>query len=291
MAVFQKSSGKSKKRTKILITIIATLAVIGIATTFFLSLKDFETKDYSDPKNIPVFTAGKFVYDEDNILSDETEKTINAKSEALFSSSGATLVVASIPSLNGKDIEKVSYTFASKMAIGDQNRDDGILLIFSKADQRVRLEIGKGLEGVIPDGKAGRILDNYFVPHRSADNYDLATISTVDAVSGVLAGDIEIPDSVDKEGIPAGHMFAIFSAFGGVWAIIIFSAARSEKKMYQKWLALNPNGTKSEWRQDRGVYGGWNTYHGGPRGGFGGGGGGFGGGSSGGGFGGGGASR
>jgi uncharacterized protein len=293
VAFFKRKTNKVSKQVwaiRIVLLVLAGLIVAGVTREIINNLK---AKDYTDPKNVPAFVAGKFVYDEGDILSDETEQTINAKSELLFGKSGATLVVASVPSLGGKNIEKVAYTFASKMAIGDKERDDGILLIFSKADQRVRLEIGKGLEGTITDGKAGRILDDYFVPYRNDDQYDLAAITTVDAVSQVLDGTANLAEDTiavkNSQEMPDWIAPVMVVVFLGITAISVASSFHKQNKMYQKWLISHPSGTKEQWSKDRGLYGGWIYYSGGGfYGGFGGGGGG---GSSGGSFGGGGASR
>lgn len=59
--------------------------------------------------------------------------------------------------------------------------------MFSSTDVKVRLEIGRGLEGCLTDGKCGKILDDYFVPYRSKDKYTKATEETVKAVLNVLA--------------------------------------------------------------------------------------------------------
>ena len=69
----------------------------------------------------------------------------------------------------------------------------------SRSDKRVRLEIGKGLEGILNDAKCGRILDEYFVPHRENDEYAKATNLAVQAVINVIATDAKVKvDGVDS---------------------------------------------------------------------------------------------
>ena len=83
-----------------------------------------------------------------------------------------------------------------------------MLLLISKSDSRVRLEIGKGLEGCLNDSKCGRILDNYFVPYREKDEYSEGTYKTIEAVVSVIAqeynttiGEIDdtLADELDKQ--------------------------------------------------------------------------------------------
>lgn len=67
-----------------------------------------------------------------------------------------------------------------------------MLLLFSRSDEKVRLEIGRGLEGCLNDSKCGRILDDYFVPYRENDQYTEATELTVNAVVSVIADEYDV---------------------------------------------------------------------------------------------------
>ena len=58
------------------------------------------------------------------------------------------------------------------IGIGDKTKDNGILILISTGDREIRIEVGTGLEGAIPDGKAGRILDNYAIPDLKNNNWD-----------------------------------------------------------------------------------------------------------------------
>lgn len=76
--------------------------------------------------------------------------------------------------------------------LGKKGKDNGVLLLFSRSDEKVKLEIGRGLEGCLNDSKCGRILDDYFVPYRENDEYTKATEMTVKAVLNVIAEEYEI---------------------------------------------------------------------------------------------------
>ncbi len=79
-------------------------------------------------------------------------------------------VIVSVESLLDRTIEDYANNLFNTLGIGKKGQDNGALLIFSRSDEKVRLEIGRGLEGCLNDAKCGRILDNYFVPYREMDN-------------------------------------------------------------------------------------------------------------------------
>lgn len=153
----------------------------------------------SEKIQIPRAEKNVFIYDEDNIINDKTEKKLNQMLVELEKKTGAEFAVISVKSLLDNSIETYSNTVFNELGIGKSGEDNGVLLLFSRSDKKVRLEIGRGLEGCLNDSKCGRILDNYFVPYREKDNYSKATKMTVEAVLNILAKeyDISIKDLED----------------------------------------------------------------------------------------------
>ena len=136
---------------------------------------------------IPKVEKDVYVYDQDNIIDDETERKLNMLLIQLESKTTAEVAVITVPSLLDMEIEDYSYELANTLGIGKADEDNGVLLLISRSDTRVRLEIGKGLEGCLNDSKCGRILDDYFVPYRENDEYSKGTDQTVQAVASVIA--------------------------------------------------------------------------------------------------------
>lgn len=133
-----------------------------------------------------------YIYDKDNLIDDKAEKELNLMLIDLEKKTSAEFAVISIPTLNNLTIEEYSYKLFNELGIGKKGKDNGVLLLFSKTDTKVRLEIGRGLEGCLNDGKCGRILDNYFVPYREENNYTDATKFTVNAVLSVIAEEYNV---------------------------------------------------------------------------------------------------
>ena len=174
---------------------------------------------------IPKAKADVYVYDADNLFDESAEKEINDMLISLEKKTSSEFAVITVKSLLGKEIEDYSIKVANGLGIGKEDKDNGVLLLISRSDKRVRLEIGKGLEGILNDAKCGRILDKYFVPYRENDEYTEATKLTVQAVINVIATDAGVTvDGVDKaitvpeeEPIPVGLIIGII-----ITLIIIF---------------------------------------------------------------------
>lgn len=145
-------------------------------------------------EEIPIPTVEKnvYIYDQDDIISDDVEETLNKLLTELEEETEVEFAVISIQSLLNKDIEAYANELFNSLGIGKDDKDNGVLLLFSRTDERVRLEIGLGLEGCLNDSKCGRILDNNFVPYRENDEYTTATEMTVKAVANVIAEEYDV---------------------------------------------------------------------------------------------------
>jgi uncharacterized protein len=99
------------------------------------------------------------------------------------------IVVVMVNSLEGLSIEEYSNKLFSEWGIGDGEKDNGALLLIAKNDGEIRIEVGYGLEPVITDGRAGRILDNQMLPHLANKDFN----------AGVLAGFVSMIELIAEE--------------------------------------------------------------------------------------------
>jgi uncharacterized protein len=126
---------------------------------------------------------GVYVQDEAGVISSQTRDELYRRAVWLFRNTGsAQLGVVTVNSLNGQTLEEFAVAKFRKLGLGAKERNDGVLLLYSASDRHVRLEVGYGLEGRIPDGKAGAILDRYFVPNRDSNQLDAAFAQTQSAI-------------------------------------------------------------------------------------------------------------
>lgn len=154
---------------------------------------------------IPTVKTDVYVYDQGNFLTDEVEAEVNSLLVELEKQTTIEFAVITIPTLNDLTIEQYAVKLGNTLGIGKAEDDNGILLLISREDTKVRLEIGKGLQGILTDSISGRILDQFFVPDRENDDYDAATNKTVQAVINCLSASDEYEISInglDTEIVP-----------------------------------------------------------------------------------------
>jgi len=112
----------------------------------------------------PRTADGSFVQDSGGVLGPEYIALIDGICRQLQAASGIELAVVTVTNLGGIEIEPFAEQLFQRFGIGQSNQNNGLLLLFSQDDRAVRIEVGYGLEGVIPDGLASRILDEHAVP-------------------------------------------------------------------------------------------------------------------------------
>jgi len=101
------------------------------------------------------------------------------------------IAVLTIPSLNGDSLEDFSIRVAEAWKIGHQGGDDGVILIIARDDRKIRIEVGYGLEGVLPDAVANRIIQDMIVPRFRDQDFaggiESGTFAIIQAVGGEQA--------------------------------------------------------------------------------------------------------
>ncbi len=102
---------------------------------------------------------------------------------------GRQIVVLTVPSLQGEALEAYSLKVARTWRLGRKGKDDGVLLLIARDDRKLRLEVGYGLEGALPDARAGRIISDVIVPRFRAGAFAAGIRAGVDAVIAALDGE------------------------------------------------------------------------------------------------------
>jgi uncharacterized protein len=129
---------------------------------------------YAQPE-IP--TLKQWATDYTSTLSSGQLETLNYRLKTFEDSTSSQLVMLMIPTLDDYPIEYFTHDVAEKNKIGTKEHDNGALLFIAKNDKKLRIEVGYGLEGVLPDALASSIIRNEIVPYfRKSDFYSGITV-------------------------------------------------------------------------------------------------------------------
>ncbi len=148
----------------------------------------------------PVFpTLDGRVVDQANILTPQSRADLTTKLEALEAKTSRQLVVVTVPSLQGREIEDFGYQLGRAWGIGEKKRDTGVLLLVAPNERRVRIEVGYGLESVLTDALSNAILQERVLPKFRAGDQAGGVLSGADA----LIEQLSLPDGEAKARVAA----------------------------------------------------------------------------------------
>lgn len=142
------------------------------------------------------------VMDHGDVLSSQTERTLDLSLSAHEDSTSNQVVVLTVPSLEGESVEGYATRVFNAWGLGRADTDNGILVLIARDEREMRIEVGYGLEGTLTDSRAGRIIRSEFIPSFRDGDYDAGTLAGVGAILGTLEGTYEPPDEDGGEGIP-----------------------------------------------------------------------------------------
>lgn len=123
-----------------------------------------------------------YCLDQAGMLSPETENAIIENNRSLQQKTGAQIVVVTVKDMGGAAIEDYAQTLFRQWGIGDKKKNNGVLLLVAQQERKSRIHVGYGLEGILPDGKTGRIQDQYLIPDFKAGKYESGIIKTYNAI-------------------------------------------------------------------------------------------------------------
>ena len=142
---------------------------------------------------VPVPPLASPVTDVAGIFTPDQSTALDAKLRAFEQGKGSQVAVLVVPTTQPEDIEQYAIRVAEAWKLGREGVDDGALLLVAIQDRRVRIEVGYGLEGVLPDAVANRIIDEAIVPpFRKGDFY-----------GGISAGVDRMLRVIEGEPLPA----------------------------------------------------------------------------------------
>ena len=135
----------------------------------------------------PDLTPTGFINDYVGVLSPQAKSGLESLAVELKQKTGAEVAVAIVPTIGDDTIENYANLLAEKWGVGDKD-DRGALILIAVEDRQLRVEVGYGLEPIIPDGRAGEIR-GLMTPHLRTGDYDAAATVAVTQVAQIVAQD------------------------------------------------------------------------------------------------------
>jgi uncharacterized protein len=184
-------------------------------------------------KEVP-FLSGRVV-DEVGLLSAAARQRIESELAALERETGDQVAVLIVQSLGGEPLEDYSVKVAQTWKLGQKGKDNGILLLISRDDRRLRIEVGYGLEGALTDLRSNEIIDQVIRPRFRQSDFDGGVEQGVDAIVKVLHGQpLPAPPAAPAAGaMPIGGRII----FGLVFLVVVgvFSLIALATRGAQSW--------------------------------------------------------
>ena len=136
-------------------------------------------------------------------LTAEQKNTLEQRLAAFESAKGSQIAVLVLPSTKPEEIEQFSIRVAEAWKIGRKGTDDGLILVVAKDDRRLRIEVGYGLEGAIPDAVAKRVISETITPRFKAGDFYGGISAGVDQLIKLVEGEKLPPPSTSASS--SGH--------------------------------------------------------------------------------------
>jgi uncharacterized protein len=128
-----------------------------------------------------------YVNDLAQVIPADQSQTLEGFLTLVEQQTGAQIAVVTIPSVDGGDVDGAAVDLFKAWGIGKKGKDDGVLILTSIQDRRVRIEVGYGLEAVITDGTAGDIIRDYMTPYFKQGDYGQGLTNGAVAAAQLIA--------------------------------------------------------------------------------------------------------
>ncbi len=204
----------ASKKILILLLLLVTFASFAAAST-------------PEPPSVP----RDYVVDLAGIMSPDVISRLNGILLELEQKTSAQVLVLTVQSLDGQSIEEFAFNTKEKWKLGQKGKDNGVLIAVAVKDRKYRIEVGYGLESVLPDSLVGSIGREYFVPYFRQGDYGtgiyagtIALVRTIAASEGVQ---ISIGEEAEQPrmsigGKPIGMFQAVMFGILALVALILF---------------------------------------------------------------------
>lgn len=171
---------------KILITSFFFLAILSV----FVSAQSLPEQQDRYVNDFAGFLDASSVFQLRGLLSETEENTT------------AEVVVVTIPAAEPLPPSQYRTELFNKWKIGKAEKDNGLLILYAAKEKRIEAEVGYGLEGILPDSKVGRILDDFYVPYRDSNQTAAGIVEATKEFARVINGNADEVRAGETRGSP-----------------------------------------------------------------------------------------
>src|SRR6266852_3140884 len=143
---------------------------------------------HAEARQLQVPEFHERVIDQSRTLSPQELQSLESTLAQFERETSNQVVVLIVSSLQGESMEEYSLRVAEKNKFGKKERNNGILLLIAKDDRKLRIEVGYGLEGALPDAVADQIIRHVIVPHFREGDYFAGISAGIDAIMAATRG-------------------------------------------------------------------------------------------------------
>lgn len=169
-----------------------------------------------------------YVNDFAHVLSAGTVQSLDAALAQFEASTSNQIAVVTVPNMGGDYIENYAVKLYEEWGIGTKDKDNGVLLLLSIEEHKIRIEVGYGLEGALPDSVAQSIINNDLTPNLKAGNFDEGVQEAVSDIILATQNEYTAPEKssswLSGNGIEA-VFFIVFFALQ--WIAAVFARSKS----------------------------------------------------------------
>ncbi|MBM4271943.1 MAG: TPM domain-containing protein [Deltaproteobacteria bacterium] len=126
------------------------------------------------------------------VISPDDKARMEELSREVLEKTRTSIVIATVQTIGDNDVNDYVNRLYQTWGIGRKGEDKGVLIFLTLRERKVRIETGYGVEGILPDGLVGEILDKYAIPHFRQGNYGKGLMNAAHAVASVVARDANV---------------------------------------------------------------------------------------------------
>lgn len=154
------------------------------------------------------------IKDEEGLFSKSWQQSMAQSLIQFYQQTQVQLQIVTTPDFAGESIEAYSIKLVEQLKLGQAQTDKGLLLLISAQQRKVRLEVGQGLEGEIPDLLAKRIIDQFILPEFKNRRYEQGVSQAVAYIQTHLGGEAFAQPNKTRSGLGGGFLFLIIILIG-----------------------------------------------------------------------------